>query len=55
MEVIGGILVAAFVLFIGSKAGFVTIKFHKREDAPSSGSGTGGGSPREGDPPKDHQ
>ena len=44
MEVFGGMLVAAFLLFIATKMGFATVKFHKRPEKPTStGSGSGGG------------
>lgn len=39
MAVISGIVIAAFFLFIGSKLGYVTVKFHKPADKPTGGVG----------------
>ncbi len=39
MEVLGGMVVLAFLLFIASKLGYVTIKFHKPANKPTAGSG----------------
>ena len=45
MEVFGGIMVAAFLLFIATKLGFATVKFHKRAEKPTGGSGGSGDEP----------
>lgn len=42
MEVLGGMVVLAFLLFLGAKIGFVTIRFHKRSDRPTTGTGGSG-------------
>lgn len=43
MQILAGMLVAAFLLFIATKAGFATVKFHKRAEKPSGGTGGVGG------------
>lgn len=42
MEFLGGLLLAALLLFIGKKAGVVTILFHKPADKPHTGKSSGG-------------